>query len=114
MMLLTRNFFLFLQKSAGRTLTLLLSLCLSREPCPNAKIVKNLSTFVCAHAASTPQIVANQNNFIVGQNEAGSGSNSPVIIATENGKYDTILTLISLIKVCFFAFMLFFWLFITY
>ena len=34
----------------------LLSLCATRSPCPNSKIVKNLCSFVCSDQSKTPKV----------------------------------------------------------
>lgn len=47
-----------LQLLAARTLARLLSLCQSRTPCPNNKILKNVCLFLCADVELTPKAVA--------------------------------------------------------
>lgn len=44
------------QSRSAKGLARLLELCTSREPCPNAKIVRNLCSFVCGDPAVTPSI----------------------------------------------------------
>lgn len=51
--------FTLLQSRAANSLAILLELCMSREPCPNSKIVKNLCTFACSDPSTTPAINLN-------------------------------------------------------
>uniref|UniRef100_A0A7M5XDP0 Mot1 central domain-containing protein n=1 Tax=Clytia hemisphaerica TaxID=252671 RepID=A0A7M5XDP0_9CNID len=46
-----------LQKRTAIALAQLLTLCKNRTPCPNAKIVKNLCTFVCSDPNHTPPLI---------------------------------------------------------
>lgn len=45
-----------MQTRSAQALAKLLELCMPREPCPNAKIIKNLCTFVCSDPAVTPAV----------------------------------------------------------
>ncbi|XP_064635758.1 TATA-binding protein-associated factor 172-like [Lineus longissimus] len=49
-----------LQKLAAKNLAFLLNHCIDRTPCPNAKVVKNLCSFLCSDPSTTP--VVNQSN----------------------------------------------------
>jgi TATA-binding protein-associated factor len=52
-----------LQAEAASSLSSLLSLCVSRSPCPNSKIVKNLFGFLCCDPLITPKLLkASQND----------------------------------------------------
>ncbi|KAL9957258.1 hypothetical protein ACROYT_G038872 [Oculina patagonica] len=45
-----------MQTRSAQALAKLLELCMTREPCPNAKIIKNLCTFACSDPAVTPAV----------------------------------------------------------
>ncbi|KAG1688012.1 TATA-binding protein-associated factor 172 [Nymphon striatum] len=89
-----------LQKMSSQSVTLLLELCLTRNPCPNPKIIKNLSTFLCSDEATTPRI-----NFSVNppqdnntKESAGNGPVTPLSLYTDCDNCDSILTLVNLQK----------------
>eukprot|EP00794_Sanderia_malayensis_P009222 gene9222-10196_t len=45
-----------MQEMAAKAVANLLSLCANRSPCPNARIIKNLCSFVCCDANKTPSV----------------------------------------------------------
>ena len=49
-------FFCQLQTWSAKALAKLLELCITREPCPNAKIIKNLCSFACSDPSVTPAV----------------------------------------------------------
>ena len=49
-------FFCQLQTRSAKALAKLLELCITREPCPNAKIIKNLCSFACSDPSVTPAV----------------------------------------------------------
>ncbi|WAQ95291.1 BTAF1-like protein [Mya arenaria] len=51
-----------LQHEAAKCLSILLRQCMSRDPSPNAKVVKNLCGFLCSDPAHTPAIIPQLNN----------------------------------------------------
>ena len=75
----------------------LLSLCLTRSPCPNGKIVKNLCSFVCSDQNKTPKIDINSSTEIDKQkaNEVECSDDLPLCT-----KMLGILTLRQMQKVC--------------
>nr|CAD7262320.1 unnamed protein product [Timema shepardi] len=63
-----------LQELAAEHLARLVELCVERNPCPNAKIVSNLCTFLCCDHEYTPKI-----QFAAGEGDSGvesTGDNS--------------------------------------
>ena len=45
-----------MQTRSAKALAKLLELCITREPCPNAKIIKNLCSFACSDPSVTPAV----------------------------------------------------------
>ena len=46
------------QKMSARDLTRLIKQCITRIPCPNNKVIKNLSTYLCVDPTVTPHVIS--------------------------------------------------------
>ncbi|XP_033118487.1 TATA-binding protein-associated factor 172-like [Anneissia japonica] len=90
-----------IQSRAATALAKLLEQCISRTPCPNPKIIKNLCSFLCCDSTQTPNVVTPINPLEMQMTCSGSSSSRPttpintplVMEAAVCGKTYGILTL---------------------
>lgn len=92
-----------LQKTSAQSLVRLMELCISRTPCPNPKIIKNLTNFLLVDTTFAPLISGLPSPATSSQNSEGSGSNEsfkPINLGQSSfcNKYDGILTLYNMQK----------------
>ncbi|XP_060582986.1 TATA-binding protein-associated factor 172-like [Ruditapes philippinarum] len=53
---------IYIQRDGGKCVSGLLRKCLSRDPCPNNKVIKNLCAFLCCDPSVTPVCTQTNNN----------------------------------------------------